>query len=224
MDLISQFIDIFLHLDKYLETIITNYGSLTYLVLFIILFCETGLVVTPFLPGDSLIFAAAAFAAVGSLNIFMLIFILLLAAIIGDTVNYHIGKYLGPKALEKENKFIKKEHIEKTHKFYEKYGGKAIIIARFIPIVRTLAPFVAGVGEMEYKKFITYNIAGGSLWVVGVSLLGYFFGTLPVVEKNFTLVILGIIFISILPAAIEIVRSKLASKKSIDEAQLETEK
>lgn len=214
MEFIGHFIDVFLHLDKYLETLITNYGGLTYVILFLIIFCETGLVVTPFLPGDSLIFAAGAFASIGALNIYVLIGLLLIAAILGDTVNYHIGRYLGPKAIEKDTRFIKREHIEKTHKFYEKYGGKTIIIARFMPIVRTLAPFVAGIGEMDYKKFLSFNAIGGFIWVISVSLVGYFFGTLPVVEKNFTLVVFGIIFISVLPAAVEFMKHKLSKSKA----------
>lgn len=179
MDTLTYFIDVFLHLDKYLGTVINNYGVETYIILFIIIFLETGLVVTPFLPGDSLIFAAAAFAAMGMLNIYVLVTVLMVAAILGDTSNYEIGRLLGNKLI-KSGKFIKKEHLDKTHKFYEKYGGKTIIFARFVPIVRTLAPFVAGIGEMNYKKFISFNAVGGILWVVLVSVCGYFFGNISV--------------------------------------------
>ncbi|OOM74859.1 DedA family protein [Clostridium sp. BL-8] len=200
-------IDIFLHLDKYLAAVVGNYGIETYLMLFIIIFLETGLVITPFLPGDSLIFAAAALASVGTLNIYMLIGILMIAAILGDTSNYEIGRLFGHKIL-KSGRFIKQEHLDKTNKFYEKYGGKTIIFARFIPIVRTIAPFVAGIGEMSYKKFISFNAIGGVLWVLVVSVLGYFFGSIPVVKNNFELVIIAIVLISILPIIIEFIRSK----------------
>lgn len=200
-------IDIFLHLDKYLAAVVGNYGIETYLMLFIIIFLETGLVITPFLPGDSLIFAAAALAAEGALNIYMLIGILMIAAILGDTSNYEIGRLFGHKIL-RSGRFIKQEHLDKTNKFYEKYGGKTIIFARFIPIVRTIAPFVGGIGEMSYKKFISFNAIGGVIWVLIVSALGYFFGSIPVVKNNFELVIIAIILISILPIIIEFIRSK----------------
>lgn len=201
-------IDIFLHLDKYLAAVVGNYGVETYLMLFIIIFLETGLVITPFLPGDSLIFAAAALAAEGALNIYMLIGILMIAAILGDTSNYEIGRLFGHKIL-KSGRFIKQEHLDKTNKFYEKYGGKTIIFARFIPIVRTIAPFVAGIGEMSYKKFISFNAIGGVMWVLVVSVLGYFFGSIPVVKNNFELVIIAIVLISILPIVIEFIKSKV---------------
>ncbi|WP_459478626.1 DedA family protein [Clostridium saccharoperbutylacetonicum] len=207
MDTLTYFIDVFLHLDKYLGTVINNYGVETYIILFIIIFLETGLVVTPFLPGDSLIFAAAAFAAMGMLNIYVLVAVLMVAAILGDTSNYEIGRLLGNKLI-KSGKFIKKEHLDKTHKFYEKYGGKTIIFARFVPIVRTLAPFVAGIGEMNYKKFISFNAVGGILWVVLVSVCGYFFGNISVVKNNFSLVVIAIVLISIMPAVIEVLRSR----------------
>ena len=208
MSYFSYIVDVFLHLDNYLGVIINNYGFETYLILFAIIFFETGLVITPFLPGDSLIFAAATFAALGMLNIYVLIGILMIAAILGDTLNYEIGKHLGKKLLEHE-KLIKKEHIDKTNKFYEKYGGKTIIFARFIPIVRTLAPFVAGVGKMNYRKFISFNAVGGILWVLIVCLLGYFFGNIKVVKENFTIVILGVIFISILPIIINLLKVRM---------------
>lgn len=209
MNTFAYLIDMFLHLDKYLGTVINNYGFQTYLILFIIIFLETGLVVTPFLPGDSLIFAAAAFAAMGMLNIIPLVGSLMVAAILGDTVNYEIGRVFGNKLIEiGHGKLIKKEHIEKTHKFYEKYGGKTIIFARFVPIVRTLAPFVAGIGKMQYRHFISFNAIGGFTWVLGVSALGYFFGNMPIVKENFELVVIVIILISIMPAVIEIIKSK----------------
>lgn len=210
MNTISQFLDVMLHLDKYLGVVINSYGMLTYVILFIIVFCETGLVVTPLLPGDSLLFAAAAFAGTGVLNIFILLLLFGVAAILGDTVNYHIGRYLGPKVFEKKNsKIFKKEYLDKTNSFYEKYGGKTIIIARFVPIVRTFAPFVAGVGKMNYSRFLLFNAIGGIMWVLLVGNVGYFFGNLPIVEKNFSLVIIAIIFISLLPAIIEFLRHKI---------------
>ena len=217
MELIKSLFDLFLHLDKHLNEVIRDYGLWTYLILFLIIFCETGLVVTPILPGDSLLFAAGALAATeGSpLNIGLLYILLSVAAILGDTVNYWIGAKLGPKVFTQEkSRFFKKEHLERTQKFYDKYGGKTIIIARFIPIVRTFAPFVAGIGTMNYLKFIVYNIVGGVLWVTICLFLGYFFGNIPIVKKNFSLVILAIVFISLLPAIIEIIRNKIAAKKT----------
>lgn len=208
MNTYAYIIDVFLHLDKYLGTVINNYGFETYLILFLIIFLETGLVVTPFLPGDSLIFAAATFAALGALNIYILVGVLMVAAILGDTANYEIGRHLGEKLLKSE-RLIKKEHIEITNKFYEKHGGKTIIFARFVPIVRTLAPFVAGIGKMSYKHFISFNALGGILWVLAVSICGYFFGNIPVVKENFTIVVIGIIVISILPGIIGFVKSKI---------------
>lgn len=208
MDLISNFFYVFLHIDKFLGAFIGEYGLFIYLILFIIIFCETGLVIIPFLPGDSLLFAAGAFAALGDLNIVILIIFLGLAAILGDTVNYHIGRYLGPKVLKDDNKFLKKEYIDKTNKFYETYGGKTIILARFMPIIRTFAPFVAGVGKMNYKKFITFNAIGGIVWVSGILLIGYSFGNIPFVEKNFSIVIIAIIMISLLPAVFELIKNK----------------
>lgn len=209
MSTVAYIIDIFLHLDKYLGVVINNYGFETYLILFLIIFLETGLVVTPFLPGDSLIFAAATFAAMGMLNIYILVAVLMIAAILGDTVNYEIGRIFGDKIIKIGNgKLIKQEHLDKTNKFYDKHGGKTIIFARFIPIVRTLAPFVAGMGKMHYKNFISFNAVGGIVWVVLVSALGYFFGNIPVVKENFTIVIMAIILISIMPAAIAFLKSK----------------
>lgn len=217
MNLISGLIDIVLHLDKYLGVLINNYGTLVYVILFFIILCETGLVVTPFLPGDSLVFAAAAFAAIGSLNIWILLISLSVAAILGDTINYNIGKYLGQKLLNHgDSRFIKKEYIDKTNAYYDKYGGKTIVIARFIPIVRTFAPFVAGIGSMHYKQFITFNAIGGLLWVVTASLLGFFFGNIPFVANNFSLVIIAIILISILPALIEVIKGRKNAGKSLN--------
>ena len=213
MELLKNLIDIFLHLDKYLSQVIQTYGVWTYLLLFVVIFMETGLVVTPFLPGDSLLFAAGTFAspALGSaLNIWTLWPLLCLAAILGDTVNYWIGHYIGPRAFSGEVRFLKKQYLDRTHVFFEKYGGKTILLARFVPIVRTFAPFVAGVGEMTYGHFITYNVLGGILWVTLFTWGGYFFGTLPFVQDNFTLVVLAIIFISVLPAVYEVVKERLA--------------
>ncbi len=211
-DLVKDFIHIFLHLDQHLNLIVQNYGLWSYAVLFLIIFCETGLVVTPFLPGDSLLFAAGALCAATELRIEWVVALLTVAAILGDTVNYWVGNYIGPKVFAQESsRFLNKKHLEKTHQFYEKYGGKTIIIARFVPIVRTFAPFVAGVGSMTYGKFLIYNVVGGILWVVLCTFAGYFFGNLPFVKEHFSLVILGIIFVSILPALIEIARHKLSS-------------
>lgn len=214
MDMISQFIDIFLHLDVYLGEIINQYGALTYAILFIIIFMETGVVVTPFLPGDSLLFAAASFAALGNLNIGILFVLLLVAAILGDASNYHIGKTIGSKLIEKDTRFIKKKHIDKTNSFYEKYGGKTIIIARFVPIVRTFAPFVAGIGDMHYKKFLAFNAIGATLWVSIALGAGYIFARNEFVKQNFSVVILVIIFISILPAVFAILKEKFKTAKA----------
>ncbi len=215
MEFIKYLIDLFLHLDVHLHSIILQYGTLTYIILFMVIFGETGLVVVPFLPGDSLLFAAGTFAAKGSFNLHLLIILLAAAAILGDTVNYWIGHFIGPKIFEKENiRFLKKEYLEKTHKFYEKYGGKTIIIARFVPIVRTFAPFVAGIGSMSYSKFILYNIIGGVIWVVLFTAAGFYFGNIPFVKNNFSIVILTIIFISILPGIIEFIKHKMAGSKA----------
>ena len=201
--------NVFMHLDKYLGSVIQNYGAWTYLILFLIIFCETGLVVTPILPGDSLLFAIGAFAGLGYLDIKLTLLLLAAAAILGDSVNYSVGRYLGPRVFSyKDSRIFKKEYLEKTHGFYEKYGGKTIIIARFVPIVRTFAPFVAGVGSMTYAKFISYNVIGGLLWVSVVTLAGYFFGNIPAVKHNFTAVIMGIIVVSMLPGIIEYVRHR----------------
>ena len=210
MEYIQYIIDFIIHIDKHLFEIVSQYQFWTYLILFVIIFCETGLVVTPFLPGDSLLFAAGAIAAMegNPLNIFMLVLVLIVAAIIGDSVNYEIGKLLGHKVYERDYRFIKKEHLLKTHEFYEKHGGKTIIIARFMPIIRTFAPFVAGVGEMSFKRFVSFNIVGGVLWVTAFSFAGYFFGNIPVVKQNFTIVVFSIIFISLLPMVYAFVQAK----------------
>lgn len=203
MEILKSFIDIFLHLDKYLGDIINQYGTLTYIFLFGIIFAETGFVVTPFLPGDSLIFAAGTFAALGNFNIFALFVLLTLAAVLGDAVNYSIGKKIGPRAYTGEVKLIKKEYIDRTHAFFNKHGGKTIFLARFVPIVRTFAPFVAGVGEMSYGYFLRYNLIGGVVWVGLFLGLGYFFGNIPFVKHNFEFVIIGIILVSVLPMLVE---------------------
>lgn len=215
MEWIKSFLDFFLHLDAHLSEMIQSCGIWTYLILFLIVFCETGLVVTPILPGDSLLFAVGAFSAKGDLDIVWVLILLMMAAILGDTVNYWIGAFIGPKIFQQEHtKFFKKEHLEKTHQFYEKYGGKTIVFARFIPIIRTFAPFVAGIGKMSYLHFLVYNIAGGILWILLFVFGGYYFGNLEIVKKNFTLVIFAIIIISIMPAVIEYIRQKRSVQKS----------
>ena len=214
MELVKTFIDLFMHLDKHLDVVIQNYGIWTYLLLFLIIFCETGLVVTPLLPGDSLLFAAGTFAALGSLKVEWLYILLSVAAIGGDTVNYWIGHYVGPKVFSKEDvRFLNKEYLDRTHRFYEKHGGKTIIIARFIPIIRTFAPFVAGIGRMTYGHFISYNVLGGLAWIAIFLFGGYYFGNIPVVKNNFTLVILAIIFVSVLPAVIEFLNQRYRSSQ-----------
>lgn len=213
MEIISELVDFILHLDVHLNAIIDSYGTLTYLILFLIIFLETGLVITPFLPGDSLLFAAGSFAALGSLNVFVLFALLALAAILGDTVNYWIGHFIGPRAFSGSIRFLKKEYLDRTHEFYEKHGGKTIIIARFIPIIRTFAPFVAGIGAMNYPRFFMFNVVGGLLWVSLFTFGGYFFGNLPFVRDNFTIVILAIIAISVLPGIIEFLRDKYKTRK-----------
>ena len=209
MELITPYINIFLHLDHYLSSIIQQYGFWTHLILFCIIFCETGLVVTPFLPGDSLLFATGTFAARGELELTVVLALLSVAAIAGDTINYWFGFLVGPKMLEREKiRWVKKEYLDRTHQFYEKYGGETIILARFIPIIRTFAPFVAGIGTMAYPRFLLYNIMGGTFWVVAMTLLGFFFGNIPIVKENFSFVIVVIIVISILPAVIEAFRQR----------------
>ena len=210
MDLLFLFIDMVLHFDKYLPGIIETYGFWTYLILFVIIFCETGLVVTPVLPGDSMLFVAGALAGAGLMNIEVLIVSLIIAAVLGDTVNYWIGHTIGMKILDWKWCFVKKEHLEETHRYFEKYGGFTIVIARFVPFIRTFAPFLAGVGNMSYRWFITYNIAGAVMWVTLFSLIGYFFGGLPIVKENFGLLVYAIIGISLLAVAsviIQVIRS-----------------
>lgn len=215
MEHIKHLIDLFLHLDKHLASIITDYGTSTYFILGCVIFCETGLVVTPFLPGDSLLFAAGALFATSNLSIHILLILLTLCAIAGDALNYQIGKYIGVKIYNvKDRWYFKQAYLTKTQKFYEKYGGKTIVIARFVPIVRTFAPFLAGVGQMKYRQFAIYNIFGAILWVNSLTLAGYYFGGLPIVKNNFGLVIVAIIIISILPAAFEITKAKLQNKRA----------
>lgn len=211
MDLILMLVDFILHFDKHLAQIILDYGTLTYLFLFLIVFCETGLVVTPFLPGDSLLFAAGAFAAAGSLEVSALFFLLFSAAVIGDSTNYWIGRTLGQKVTERN--LIKPEHLEKTHRYFEKYGGKTLVIARFAPFLRTFAPFVAGVGHMTYRRFLAYSVAGGLLWISIFTFGGYYFGNLPIVKENFKLIIVGVIAVSLLPAVIGVLRHRLKPAK-----------
>ena len=208
MDLLQNIFDFILHLDSHLQNIITQYGTLTYLILFGILFAETGLVIMPFLPGDSLLFAAGTMAAVGALKLPILLVVCFAAAVLGDTVNYAVGKYIGPKAFSGNIRFLKQSHLEKTQAFFEKHGGKAIILARFVPIVRTFAPFVAGVGTMNYSRFLAYNVIGGFAWVTGFLLLGYFFGNIPIVQDNLILVIPAIIVLSLVPMVIEFIRAR----------------
>lgn len=212
MEIFTLVFNFILHIDTHLGQIIANYGVLTYLILFLIVFAETGFVFTPFLPGDSLLFAAGAFAALGSFNIFLLLGIFWLAAFLGDTANYWIGHFFGQKIIDNPRFPINQKHIDKTQKFYDKHGGKTIFLARFIPIVRTFAPFVAGIGKMEYKKFIYYNAAGGLTWVFGFTMLGYFFGNFPSVKENFSLVVIAIILLSVAPIIIEFARAKLPKK------------
>ena len=210
MNILTDLLDLFLHLDEHLTVVTQTYGSLTYFFLFLVIFMETGLVITPFLPGDSLLFAAGALAALPGtgLNVGLLFLLLFAAAVIGDTVNYWIGKAIGPRVFEQNYRFLKREYLERTQAFYAKHGGKTIILARFVPIVRTFAPFVAGVGTMSYRQFILFNIIGGLLWTLLFIFGGYFFGNIPIVKENFEFVILGIIFISVLPMFIEWYRGR----------------
>lgn len=212
MDLILQFIDIFIHLDRYISDILRIFGPWTYLIVFLIIFCETGLVVTPILPGDSLLFGLGAFAARGDLDPVLLFSLLSVAAVGGDTVNYAVGKYIGPRVFHVDtSRFFKREYLNRTHAFYERHGGKTIIIARFIPIIRTFAPFVAGIGTMTYRRFISYNVIGGVAWIATFVLGGYYFGNLSFVKRNFTLVIMAIIILSVMPGVIEYVRQRRQS-------------
>ncbi len=209
MEVFTWLWDLVVHLDKHLLELTQTYGAWVYAILFLVIFSETGFVVTPFLPGDSLLFVLGALAAAGALDLWILLLLLTIAAIAGNQVNYAIGRYLGPKVFKsRAARFLKPEYLERTHRFFERHGGKTIIITRFVPIVRTYAPFVAGVGAMEPARFTAYNIAGGVLWIVSLTLAGYFFGNIPVVKNNLTLVIFGIIFVSILPGIIEYLRHK----------------
>jgi membrane-associated protein len=208
MEALRHVIDLFLHLDKHLAELTATYGTSTYGILAAVIFCETGLVVTPFLPGDSLLFAAGAIAALGSLNPLVLFVLLSAAAILGDTVNYWIGHAFGERLVAHHSRWLKQEHLDRTHRFYERYGGKTIILARFVPIVRTFAPFVAGLGSMTYRRFFLYNVVGGVVWVALFVFAGYFFGTLPPVRDNFSYVILAIIALSLLPIAIEWIKHR----------------
>ena len=211
MEYLREILEFFLHIDAHLEPLLTQYGAWVYLILFVIIFCETGLVVTPFLPGDSLLFAAGALAAAtGALNPVLLFLILAVAAIAGDTVNYYIGRFFGNKIFDMNLPFVKREYLDRTHEFYEKYGGKTIILARFVPIVRTFAPFVAGVGSMTYSRFITYNVVGGIIWIALFVFGGYLIGNIPLIKNNFSIVTVLIILISVTPMVIEVLRSRRA--------------
>ena len=208
MEFLQYLIVLFLRLDKHLSEIINQYGTLTYAILFLVIFAETGFVFTPFLPGDSLLFAAGTFAASGSFNVHILFVILASAAFIGDNVNYWVGRKLGSKLFERNNRFLKKEYLDKTHKFYEKHGGKTIILARFFPIIRTFSPFVAGLGSMRYSRFLINDIAGAIIWVSIFVYTGFFFGNIPIIKNNFSIVIVAIILISVLPAIIEFIKHR----------------
>lgn len=214
MDLLRQLVDIFVHLDRHLAELTRDFGAFTNLILFVIVFLETGLVVTPFLPGDSLLFTAGALASLGSLHLGVLLLVLSAAAILGDTANYWIGKKIGPRAFDGSVRFLRQEHLRKTEAFYERHGRKTIVIARFVPIIRTFAPFVAGIGSMSYGVFLSYNVIGGVAWVAICVLSGYFFGNIPVVKRNFSLVILAIIAISMIPLAVETWKVRRARKES----------
>jgi len=211
MEFIQQLLDFILHIDVHLLEMVAEYNDITYLILALIIFCETGLVVTPFLPGDSLLFAAGALAAAGSLNIVLLVGILFIAAFAGDNTNYAIGNFIGHKIMSAKRKIIKKEYIDRTHEFYEKHGGTTVVIARFMPILRTFAPFVAGLGSMTYKKFVGYSLIGNTLWIGGITMLGYAFGSHPFVKNNFSMVVIGIIILSLLPMVFAFVRSKFSN-------------
>ncbi|MBW9158521.1 VTT domain-containing protein [Clostridium sp. FP2] len=224
MGILINLINALMHIDKYLALIIQQYGILTYVILFLIIFIETGLVVMPILPGDSMLFAAGALAGIGSMNIFTLLLVVYLAAILGDTANYHIGKKIGKKILEKEEvRFINKEYLKKAQEFYEKHGSLTIVIARFIPIIRTFAPFVAGISEMNYSKFIPYNMIGGGIWVSLFLGMGYFFGNLSFVKNHFSYVLIAIIIISLLPGAVVFIKEKRKRKRNNEDDILSTE-
>jgi membrane-associated protein len=215
MELIQGFIDLVVHLDRHLLELVGTYGGWVYALLFLIIFCETGLVVTPFLPGDSLLFVAGAVAATGALNVHALVLLLILAAVLGNSLNYAIGRWIGPRVFRFEDSWLfKRAYLERTHRYFERYGGRTIVISRFVPIVRTYAPFVAGIGGMGYWRFSLFNLAGAVFWAAGLAYAGYFFGNLPLVKNNLSLVILGIIILSISPAIIEVARHKLRAQAS----------
>jgi membrane-associated protein len=215
MEFLSHAVDFVLHVDKHLLELVAKYGTWTYGILFAIVFMETGLVVTPFLPGDSLLFAAGALAGAGALEIAVLVPLLIAAAVIGDNVNYLIGRNVGPRVFTTEhNRFFKREHLSRTHEFYERHGGKMLVLARFVPIVRTFAPFVAGIGRMSYPRFLAFSVAGGTLWVAGFSLLGYFFGSLPVVQENFSVAVVVVIYISLVPMVVEVWKARRARSRA----------
>jgi membrane-associated protein len=214
MEIIKTVISFILHIDTHLGEIINNYGVMSYLILFLIIFAETGFVFVPFLPGDSLLFAAGAFSAIGSFSLPLILGILWLAAFLGDTANYWIGHFFGQKIIDNPNiPLINQKHIDETQEFYKKHGGKTIFLARFVPIIRTFAPFVAGVGKMHYGDFIKYNAAGGFVWVFGFTLLGFFFGNIPAVKHNFSVVVMAIILLSVAPMVYEFIKSKVKNKK-----------
>ena len=208
MELVAQIWDIVVHLDRHLQWLVANYGVWIYAILFAIVFAETGLVVTPFLPGDSLLFVCGALAAVGGLDMTLLVVVLISAAVIGDSVNYSFGRWVGPRVFREDRKWLNRKHLDRTHEFYERHGGKTIVIARFVPIIRTYAPFVAGIGAMGYTRFLAYNVGGAVLWVVSLGYAGYFFGNIPWVKQNLSLVILGIIVLSMVPLVVEYLRHR----------------
>lgn len=209
MDLIPTLVDLFLHLDRHLAAVIQQYGGWTYAILFVVIFCETGLVVTPILPGDSLLFAVGTFAAIGALDLGGSMVLLSAAAVLGDAVNYAIGYRLGPRVFRGEGvRFLNREYLDRTQRFYERYGPATIVLARFVPIVRTFAPFLAGVGRMTYPRFATYNVAGGVLWIAGCTLAGYAFGNIPLVKENFSVAIMAIVVVSVMPGVIEYLRQR----------------
>ena len=208
MELVAQLWDIVVHLDRHLQWLVANYGVWIYVILFAIVFAETGLVVTPFLPGDSLLFVCGALAAVGGLDMTLLVVVLISAAVIGDSVNYSFGRWVGPRVFREDRKWLNRKHLDRTHEFYERHGGKTIVIARFVPIIRTYAPFVAGIGAMGYTRFLAYNVGGAVLWVVSLGYAGYFFGNIPWVKQNLSLVILGIIVLSMVPLVVEYLRHR----------------
>ena len=212
MEILSYIIDIFVHLDVHLSELIAMFGPMTYVILFLVIFCETGLVATPFLPGDSLLFVVGAFAAKGDFDVALVFALLSVAAVGGNMANYHIGRYLGPRVFKGEIRFLKKEYLDRTHAFYDKHGAKTIVIARFLPIIRTFAPFVAGIGKMEYKRFVIYNLIGCLAWLGVFILGGYFFGNLQIVKENLTIVIFAIIIISIVPSVVEVIRQQRQSR------------